>query len=67
MIKICVGCGKRVEIDGKRKYSLDGKELPAPFFCEECLDLIDDFTEPEDEYKEIEGFYPNELDVGVLA
>ena len=69
-IRICSCCGKRVEVEGTRKqkqYTHEGKLLTEPFICEDCLDLIDDFTEPDDEYKEIESFYPNELDVGVLA
>ena len=68
--RICVCCGKHVEVQGTRKqkqYTHEGKLLTEPFICEDCVDLIDDFTEPEEEYPDIEQFYPSELDVGVLV
>lgn len=67
--RICVCCGKRVTLEGKRKqtqYTHEGKLLTKPFICEDCLDTIDDFTEPDEENPDIEQFYPSELDVGVL-
>lgn len=69
-VRVCSCCGCRVEVEGKRKqtlYTHEGKLLTEPFICEDCLDLIDDFTEPEDENPDIEQFYPSEVDVGVLV
>ena len=69
-VRVCSCCGERVVIEGERKqeqYTHEGKLLTKPFICEDCLDLIDDYIEPEEDYPDIEQFYPSEVDVGVLV
>lgn len=57
--RVCSCCGKRVEVEGKRtRYT---------FICEDCLDEIDDFTEPVEQSNDIESYYPEELNVGILV
>lgn len=68
--RVCSCCGKRVVIEGSRKqklYTHEGKLLTEPFICEDCIDLIEDFNEPneEEDFNEIEDFYPDTLEIGV--
>lgn len=70
--RICVCCGKHVAVEGPRKqklYTHEGKILTEPFICENCADLIDEFNEPDEEedFNEIEDFYPGTLEIGVSA
>ena len=71
-IRICSCCGKHVKVVGKRRqklYTYEGKLLTEPFICGSCTELIDEFNEPDEEedFNEIEDFYPDTLEIGVSA